>query len=196
MTRFFLMASLVAVSGCANLRGPDVTRFMEPAVISTRGTTPVGAGAGTCWASLQNTAVISSVTAQIMTQPVAPTKPLPAIEDGEAVWFERPCDREMTPYFIETLQRALQIRGLYRREITGEMDAATRFAVRLYQQPLGLDSGILSLSASRSLGLSSVLPEVDERTAMKREHPQQSDAVYAPEVGLATPDIPRPVLRP
>jgi hypothetical protein len=194
MTRIFLLASL-ALTGCANLTGPDVTRFMEPDVIATRDAAPATAVAGTCWAELQNTPVITSVTAQILTQSAPRSKPSPTIDDGKAVWFERPCDREMTPYFIENLQRALQVRGLYRREITGEMDTATRFAVRLYQQPLGLDSGVLSMAASRSLGLSRVLPDAAEQAAMDEEFPKDENALYLPEVDIA-PTVPRPVLRP
>jgi peptidoglycan hydrolase-like protein with peptidoglycan-binding domain len=36
------------------------------------------------------------------------------------------------------------------------MDARTRAAVRAYQKPEGLDSGILSLAAARRLGLVAV----------------------------------------
>jgi hypothetical protein len=181
MIRIFLLAGATTLSGCANLQGPDVTRFMEPEVILTRDAAPASAAAGTCWAELQNTPVITSVTAQILTQSVMRSKPSQTIDDGKAVWFERPCDQEMTPYFIESLQRALSVRGLYRREITGEMDTATRFAVRLYQQPLGLDSGILSLSAARTLGLSRVQPVAEEQAAMAIEFPQVEGALYVPE---------------
>ena len=196
MTRFTLLASAAVLSGCSYGAGPDVTRFMEPDVILTRDAAPSTAAAGTCWAELQNTPVITSVTAQILTQSTPRRKPSQTIDDGKAVWFERPCDREMTSYFIETLQRALQARGLYRREITGEMDTATRFAVRLYQQPLGLDSGILSLSAARSLGLSRVLPDAEEQAAIAQEFPQSGDALYVPEQMADMPAIPRPVERP
>lgn len=196
MTRFFLLASTVVLSGCANFRGPDVTRFMEPDVILTRDAAPATAAAGTCWAEMQNTPVIASVTAQIMTQSAERSNRSETINDGQAIWFERPCDGEMTTYFIESLQRALAARGLYRREITGEMDTATRFAVRLYQQPLGLDSGILSLSASRTLGLSSVKRDAEEQAAMAQEFPQQEGALYVPETESLTPEVPRPVLRP
>ena len=36
------------------------------------------------------------------------------------------------------------------------MDTATRAAIRAYQRPEGLDSGVLSLAAARKLGLSVV----------------------------------------
>lgn len=196
MIRISLLASAAVLSGCSYVSGPDVTRFMEPDVILTRDAAPATAVAGTCWAELQNTPVITSVTAQILTQAWPREEVSQTIDDGQAIWFERPCDQEMTPYFVETLQRALQARGLYRREITGEMDTATRFAVRLYQQPLGLDSGILSLSAARSLGLSRVQPDAEEQAAMAQEFPQSEGALYVPELELDAPVPPRPVLRP
>ena len=195
MTRISLLAMATALSGCS-IAGPDVTRFMEPDVILTRDAAPAAAQAGTCWAELQNTPVITSVTAQLLTQSAPRRKPSETIDDGKAVWFERPCDREMTPYFVETLQRALQARGLYRRDITGEMDTATRFAIRLYQQPLGLDSGILSLSAARSLGLSRVLPDAQEQAVMAEEFQPEEGALYVPEVIETGPATPRPVIRP
>lgn len=196
MTRFSLMALVATLSGCGNLTGPDVTGFMEPDVIATRDAAPASAVAGSCWAELEKAPVISSVTAQILSKSSKRSQSSDTIEDGKAIWFERPCDREMTPYFVENLQRALKARGLYRREITGEIDTATRFAVRLYQQPLGLDSGVLSLSASRSLGLSRVQPDVMEQAAMAQEFPQAEGAVFVPETQGFEPTTPRPVLRP
>ena len=68
-------------------------------------------------------------------------------------WFEAPCDSDLTPEFIASVQRALVARSLYRGAINGEMDRATRAAVRRYQKPQGLDSGLLSLAAARQLGL-------------------------------------------
>jgi len=62
----------------------------------------------------------------------------------------------LTPDLVASLQRALTARGLYGGQINGMMDRATRHAVRGYQAPLGLDSGILSLAAARKLGLAVV----------------------------------------
>lgn len=78
------------------------------------------------------------------------------VKERREIWFETPCAAQMTPDFIATLQRALQVRSLYRGPITGEMDKRTRAAVRKYQQPEGLDSGILSLASARRLGLVAV----------------------------------------
>lgn len=67
--------------------------------------------------------------------------------------FSVPCPEQMDAEFIAALQRALKVRGLYAGDVSGEMDSDTRSAIRAWQRPLGLDSGILSLDAARQLGL-------------------------------------------
>lgn len=84
---------------------------------------------------------------------------------AEGRWFEAPCPELMTSERIATLQRALEVRGLYAGEITGELDKRTRSGIRKLQAPLGLDSDRLSLAAARSLGLVPIelsLPEEEE----------------------------------
>ena len=186
---------LLVLAGCGVENSPDVTRFMEPEVILVHGAAPSNAAPGTCWAEMPNTPVITSVTAQIMARGQSRAVRPATVVAGGIVWFERPCEWEITPYFVETLQRALQARGPYHREITGEMDSATRFAVRLFQQPQGLDSGILSMSASRSLGLSRVLLEAEEQAQMEQFH-QAEGAIFIPETQGLEAEIPRPALRP
>lgn len=138
---------------------PEVTRLFQEA--------PPGAAPGSCWGKTATPAVLETVTEQIMLQPaqvladgtvVAP--PVYKTETRQAIvkerretWFETPCDAELTPEFVQSLQRALAARGLYRGAVSGEMDSHTRAAVRRYQKPEGLDSGILSLAAARKLGL-------------------------------------------
>jgi hypothetical protein len=70
--------------------------------------------------------------------------------------FAVPCDHEMTEDLIASLQRALSVRGLFSGLVNGVMDAPTVEAVRRFQAPLGLDSGILTLDAARALGLIAV----------------------------------------
>lgn len=70
-----------------------------------------------------------------------------------ALWFETPCPATVTPDFVASLQRALRARGLYSGPDSGTLDARTRYAVREFQSPLGLDSETLSLDAARLLGL-------------------------------------------
>jgi hypothetical protein len=76
------------------------------------------------------------------------------VRQRQELWFETPCAAEDDPVFIESLQRALKARDIYRGQITGVMDTRTRRAVRQFQEPQGLDSSVLSLAAARQLGLS------------------------------------------
>ncbi|MGB8814545.1 MAG: peptidoglycan-binding domain-containing protein [Paracoccaceae bacterium] len=121
---------------------------------------------GVCHASDVTPAVIETVTEQVEEPAtLAPdgTVLIPAsyhtvtqqkiIKDREEVWFRTPCAAELTVDFIATLQRALKARGLYLLPLTGEMDVATREAIRRFQEPLGLDSPVLSLGAARDLGI-------------------------------------------
>ena len=76
-----------------------------------------------------------------------------ALRDREEVWFRAPCPADYTLEFVATLQRALKARGYYLMDLTGQLDAGTRDAVRRYQADRGLDSARLSLAAARELGL-------------------------------------------
>ncbi|WP_317055187.1 peptidoglycan-binding domain-containing protein [Roseovarius rhodophyticola] len=78
------------------------------------------------------------------------------VQERKETWFETPCASDLTPEFTASVQRALKARGVYRGPITSVMDARTRAAVRAYQKPQGLESGILSLAAARQLGLVAV----------------------------------------
>ncbi len=159
------LAALVALTACnntlspASLSEPDIMRSVEQA--------PPGAEPGSCWGKDVTPAIIETVTEQIMLQPAevhsdgsikqpalykSETRQM-IVRERKEIWFETPCDAELTPEFIASVQRALAARGLYRGAINGEMDARTRRAVRAFQAPQGLDSGILSLAAARKLGL-------------------------------------------
>ncbi|MCE8007928.1 MAG: hypothetical protein HEP69_13120 [Aestuariivita sp.] len=82
------------------------------------------------------------------------------VRERKETWFQTPCPTDMTPEFIRSVQRALAARDVYSGAISGEMDARTRAAVRRFQKPQGLDSGILSLAAARQLGLAEIRPEI------------------------------------
>ena len=159
----------VALAGCQTAlpvphlgNEPEVTRLVAGA--------PPGAAPGSCWGKRIQPGVYETVTEQVMLQPAEVladgTVLRPAIYKTETrqavvrerreIWFETPCAAQMTPEFIASLQRALQVRGLYRGPASGVMDKRTRAAVRRFQQPEGLDSGILSLGAARRLGLVAV----------------------------------------
>lgn len=131
---------------------------------------PPGAAPGTCWGRYTSPAVIETVTHQVLIRPAETdadgTVTSPAVYRTETsqdivrprsyTWFQTPCEADLTEEFVASVQRALAVRGLYQGEITGEMDMATRKAVRRYQKPLGLDSAILSLDTARRLGLITV----------------------------------------
>lgn len=196
MYRLVLTLGSALLASCTSVPAPDVTRFLEPEGITLHGTAPALARPGTCWSQIQKPSVITSVTAQILTANTRQiAQPNTMREDG-IVWFERPCEAEMTPNFIESLQRALAVRGLYRREITGQMDAATLFAVRLYQQPLGLDSAVLSLTASRALGLSVIELNAYEQAQLVQGIQTPLGAVFLPEEGALSEGMLKPVPRP
>lgn len=163
------MASLV-LAGCDG----TVAGVGEPELVQRLETAPPGARPGSCWGKSIKPAVIETVTQQILLQPAEilddGTVARPAIyktetrqqivQDRKETWFETPCAADLTPEFTASVQRALKARGLYGGPVTGKMDALTRAAVRAYQKPQGLESGILSLAAARQLGLVAV--EADE----------------------------------
>jgi len=165
LTLLLLATNLIAACG-APLPGAG-----EPDVVQTLAQAPPGAAPGTCWGKITTPAIIETVTDQILLQPaevlddgtvVAPavykTETRQAIvQERRITWFETPCAADLTPEFVSSLQRALKVRGHFRGAVSGEMDARTRAAVRRYQEPQGLDSGILSLAAARKLGLVAVV---------------------------------------
>lgn len=162
-----IVASLLAACQAA---GPERQSDRAPAgsleaeVVRSHDEGPPGADPGTCWGHDVTPAVIETVTDQrIMNAqvggdagdaPVYRTETRQSIlREREEIWFRTPCADELNAEMIETLQRALNARGYYSGQITGRMDTPTRRAIRAYQRPLGLDSGLLSLSAARQLGV-------------------------------------------
>lgn len=162
-TRPFLLAALLlgALSACTPIEHErsEITRAGQDA--------PPGAAPGSCWGKHTTPAIIETVTHQVMLQPalVSPdgTVIQPAtfktetrqdiVRPRRKTWFKAPCPEDLTPEFIASVQRALVARSLYHGTITGEMDRATRAAVRRYQETQGLDSSLLSLANARKLGL-------------------------------------------
>lgn len=114
---------------------------------------------GTCWGLETKPAVIETVTEQVLISdsgaaPVYQTETRQTIvEERQEIWFRTPCESEMTPDFIASLQRALYARGYLSGALDGVLDTRTRQAILKLQQAQGLDSDILSLEAARSLGL-------------------------------------------
>ncbi|GHG90737.1 peptidoglycan-binding domain-containing protein [Pseudodonghicola xiamenensis] len=160
LSLFLSVLALSVVAACApEANSPDVSRRSDEA--------PVGAVPGSCWGKYVSPAVIETVTEQIVARPAKIDKDgtvlRPAVyktattqkivRERAEMWFERPCDEVMTEDFVSSLQRALAARHLYRGPVTGRMDTRTEAAIRRYQKPQGLDTGILSLVSARKLGL-------------------------------------------
>jgi len=157
------LGMMVACSGGL----PDVARLTEPAPMRTRAAPPPGADPEACYGQDVSPAVIETVTEQVMLQPaqidasgavlypaVYKTETRQVIvQERRELWFETPCERDLTPDFVASVQRALKARGLYRGPVNGEITARTRRAIRAFQKPQGLDSAILSKAAARQLGL-------------------------------------------
>ncbi|WP_417712988.1 peptidoglycan-binding domain-containing protein [Pseudophaeobacter arcticus] len=128
---------------------------------------PPGAPPGTCWHRNTSPAVIQTVTDQVLVTPAVVdatgqiTQPAvfrtvtrqDIVQPRRDTWLETPCPEQLTPEFTASLQRALAVRGYYRGTTTGQMDRATRIAIRRYQKETGLDSSTLSLDTARQLGL-------------------------------------------
>lgn len=151
----------------------DVDRLLESEVLRTHVDGPPGAEPGTCWGRDVTPAMVETATDHTMIQPpeidASGIVRVPAIyrteqvqrivREREEIWFRAPCNDELSAENIENLQRALQARGLYDGPISGQLNMATRRAVRAFQQPQGLDSGLLSLRAGRQLGIIAYDPE-------------------------------------
>lgn len=169
-----ITASLLILTACSAAPVPDVQALREPDLRFMTQVAPPGAQPGSCWGKTTQPAVVETVTEQVVLQPAEIStdgKVLnPAIyktetqqrivQERKDTWFETPCPAEMTPEFIGSVQRALAARQLYTGPVSGVMDARTRAAIRRYQEPQGLDSGILSLAAAQNLGLVRVTPDV------------------------------------
>lgn len=167
---FMLLLTGLALAGCdAGVPGAG-----QSGLAYTLAEMPPDAPPGTCWGKVVTPAVIQTVTDHVLVPPAdAPTDGTAAapdvyetrtrqdiVQERDVTWFETPCRADQTPDFIASLQRALGARGLYRGAISGQMDARTHAAIRRFQMPDGLDSGILSLAAARKLGLVAVeIPE-------------------------------------
>ena len=162
----FAALAALALAGCQPTTGGGVTRGPDAPLIPTL-TAPPESQDGTCWAQLPGPTTTELVKQTILVEEavIAPdgTETSPAIyrnvtapqtvSTGDGRWFERVCAAELSPVLVMNLQRALAARTYYAGAASGEMDAATRASVRLYQQEQGLDSDVLSLATARQLGL-------------------------------------------
>lgn len=120
-----------------------------------------------CWAKDITPAIIETQTEQLLVsrerrdaegRVIAPASyrtntQQRMVQDTAEVWFRAPCPEALTVNFVATLQRALKARGLYLLPVTGDWNPDTAEAIRRFQAARGLDSPILSLAATRELGI-------------------------------------------
>lgn len=137
------LVGLAALSGC-----------IAP-ITATDPNAPEGAPAGTCWAKWTEPAVIESRTYMRETQSgqfETFTEYNEVSRRREHV-FQTPCPKLFTAYYIETLQRALKVRGFFNAPVTGIYDNATKNAVKAYQTTKGIPSDKLSIDTAVEFGL-------------------------------------------
>jgi len=158
-----LLAAL-ALSACQS--GQPVAHDMVQRADTAQAPLAGSAGPG-CWATDTIPARLEPVLDEVVITPartdaqgrvqqpavIAQRERMVEVSAPEDRMFAVPCPELMDGEFIAALQRALAVRGLYAGAVTGAMDSPTREAVRAYQRPQGLDSGVLSLDAARHLGL-------------------------------------------
>ncbi|MCC5970621.1 MAG: peptidoglycan-binding protein [Pararhodobacter sp.] len=168
MTRFalILLASFV-LTACQS--GQRADQGMAQRADTTQPSLSGSARDG-CWATDTIPARTEPLLEEVILAPARMDSQGREVEPAVTAWRERmveitapedrhfavPCPEQMDSDFIAALQRALAVRGLYSGGVTGEMDSATRAAVRALQRPQGLDSPTLSLEAARQLGLVAV----------------------------------------
>ena len=147
---------LAACQGAVLPRAPVVADLGAQTVVGARPSGPDGA----CWATDETPAVIETVTQQIAEAATLETGAgyrtetrQEIIKPREQIWFRTPCDADLTPDVMTTLQRALAVRGFYPGAPTGTFDPVTRRAIRAFQLERGLNSDRLSLAAARDLGV-------------------------------------------
>lgn len=75
------------------------------------------------------------------------------IRERQELFFETICPQLYTERFVQSLQRALSVRGFYDGAPSGWLDDETAAAIRRYQKTQGLPSSILSLRTVEAFGL-------------------------------------------
>lgn len=165
--------AVLSLTACMKAPGTtEVTRgaganFGDEAIITDFTLGPPGAKPGVCYGKDVTPATVEQVTEHKLVEeaqfgpdgnvikPAVYETVVEAriVEDRAPIYFETPCPPRWTPDFIASIQRALTARGLYAGYASGELDRATREAIRTFQMQEGLNSTILSTESARRLGL-------------------------------------------
>lgn len=146
-----LLILALALAACQDgVSQPGVQRAASAAA-PMAATAPEGA----CWATDRVPAVTETVFEAAAPGAVRQPREV-VIRAAEDRLFAVPCAEQTGGDFIANVQRALAVRGHYSGAITGVWSTETADAVRRFQAPQGLNSGILSLQAAQQLGLIAV----------------------------------------
>ena len=152
MYRLGILA-ILALVGCG-FTPPQVSRFVEPVLGTTRLQTVDMTRPEICQARDETPAVIETVTESRMDGGALHTETTQNIVQIRRVqWFDTPCLTAWTPEFIASVQRALIVRGVLTGPADGIMDGRTRSAIRVFQREEGINSDVLSIAAGKRLGL-------------------------------------------
>ncbi|MCB1338720.1 MAG: peptidoglycan-binding protein [Maritimibacter sp.] len=162
------LALMAMLAACASNNDAATRLDLGDEVIITDFTMgPPDARPGACYGKDVTPAVIEQVSEKVLVaEPeIAPNgnilkpaqyeerKSQKLVTGREEIFFETPCPPRWTPEFISSVQRALKTRGVYQGVVSGQLDGATRTAIRNFQIARGLNSGILSTESARALGL-------------------------------------------
>ncbi len=154
-----IVALAAGLAGCTTADVATAPDFRPPSI--TRD------AAGNCFGAVIVPAVIETRTEQVMLEPaqtdgqgnivkpaVFGTRTVQTIvRERQEVSVEAVCPETMTAQFVASLQRAMQVRGLYQGAVTGRFDATTAAAVQMLQRQSGLDTPLLAVSTAKALGL-------------------------------------------
>ncbi|WP_235829896.1 peptidoglycan-binding domain-containing protein [Frigidibacter oleivorans] len=166
-----ILCAALAACVAGTVAPPDPMRsYAGEAVIRPLGSPAPAAEADSCWGEDVTPAVIETVTEQVLHHPAELAADgsviTPAsyrtetrqriVRERAALWVRTPCPADLSPDVLASLQRALAARGLFDGPPTGTLDAKTRRAIRRFQAPRDLDSGILSMAAAVDLGIMAV----------------------------------------
>lgn len=163
--RLAVIAALALLAGCK--QGYEAAPPAFTALETARVPPPDGAPPGSCWAKDATPAVIETVTDQVVAAPAVynadgtlyrPTSYTTKtrqqiVEPRREFTFETVCETQVTPAFVASVQRALQVRGYYQHAVTGRFDPQTLAALRSYQRAQQVDTGVITIRTARELGL-------------------------------------------
>jgi len=157
-----ILLSTLALGACQSSQPTDMAQRGDTVQPRLAGSAQAG-----CWATDAIPAPGDMVMDEVVITPARTDARGRVTEPAVIAWRERmaesgvseerlfavPCPEQMDAEFVASLQRALKVRGLFAGEVNGEMNEDTLSAIRAWQRPQGLDSGVLSLDAARNLGL-------------------------------------------